>query len=102
MTLNLMKSLIRNKLALIDTVYTEFEPALLRVTTPEPGHINNFTNMLQNRLDEHLDKNTPGCSVINRHNQQLIWADNYQYLKLIKRQQHLKLSMWPSTTTESV
>lgn len=49
----------QNNLVLTDTVYTEFEPALLRVTTPEPGDISNFINILQNRLDEHLDKNPP-------------------------------------------
>jgi len=46
-------------LVLSETVYTEFEPALLRVTTPEPGDISNFINILQTRLDEHLDKNPP-------------------------------------------
>jgi hypothetical protein len=48
-----------NNLVLKDTIYTEFEPALLRVTTPEPGSIKGFINILQNRLDEHLDKNPP-------------------------------------------
>ena len=46
-------------LALVDTVYTEFEPALLRVTTPQPGDISDFVSILQSRLDEHLDKNLP-------------------------------------------
>jgi len=46
-------------LKLVDTVYTEFESALLRVTTPEPGDINNFINVLQDRLDERLDGNSP-------------------------------------------
>lgn len=49
----------QNNLVLTETVYTEFEPALLRVTTPEPGDITDFINILQNRLDEHLDKNPP-------------------------------------------
>lgn len=49
----------QNNLILKDTVYTEFEPALLRVTTPEPGDISHFINILQSRLDEHLDKNPP-------------------------------------------
>ena len=49
----------KNNLVLIDTVYTEFKPALLRVTTPEPGDISGFINILQNRLNEHLDKNPP-------------------------------------------
>jgi hypothetical protein len=46
-------------LVLSETVYSEFEPALLRVTTPEPGDISNFIDILQTRLDEHLDKNPP-------------------------------------------
>lgn len=49
----------QNNLVLVDTIYTEFEPALLRVTTPEPGDVSDFINILQNRLDEHLDKNSP-------------------------------------------
>ncbi len=49
----------QNNLVLVDTVYTEFEPALLRVTTPEPGDVFAFINILQARLDEHLDKNPP-------------------------------------------
>ena len=57
--LKLDKDHNQQNLVLIDTVYTEFEPALLRVTTPEPGNISNFINILQNRLDEHLDKNPP-------------------------------------------
>ncbi|OQX75145.1 MAG: hypothetical protein B6D61_11035 [Bacteroidetes bacterium 4484_249] len=46
-------------LVLIDTVYTEFEPAVHRVTTPEPGDISHFINVLQSKLNEHLDKNPP-------------------------------------------
>ncbi|RLD76324.1 MAG: hypothetical protein DRJ10_13760 [Bacteroidetes bacterium] len=53
------KNTNQNILQLVETVYTEFEPALLRVTTPEPGDISNFINVLQNKLDEHLDKNPP-------------------------------------------
>ena len=49
----------QNNLVLVDTIYTEFEPALLRVTTPEPGKVSDFINILQNRLDVHLDKNSP-------------------------------------------
>jgi hypothetical protein len=49
----------QNNLVLTETIYTEFESALLRVTTPEPGDISDFINILQNRLDEHLDKNPP-------------------------------------------
>jgi len=49
----------KNNLVLTDTVYTEFEPALLKITTPEPGNVSNFIHILQTRLDEHLDKNSP-------------------------------------------
>lgn len=49
----------KNILVLVDTVYTEFEPALFRITTPEPGEVSSFINILQTRLDEHLDKNSP-------------------------------------------
>lgn len=46
-------------LTLVDTVYTEFEPALLQVTTPNPGDISDFINLLQSRLDERLEGNPP-------------------------------------------
>ncbi|MCD4697958.1 MAG: hypothetical protein K8S16_17175 [Bacteroidales bacterium] len=49
----------QNALELVDTVYTEFEPALFRITTPEPGNVSDFINILQSKLDEHLDKNPP-------------------------------------------
>lgn len=46
-------------LTLVETVYTEFESALLRVTTPEPGTVEDFTTILQDRLDEQLEGNSP-------------------------------------------
>jgi hypothetical protein len=49
----------RFKLALVDTVYTAFEEALLRVTTPEPGNISDFFLQLQGKLDDQLDSNEP-------------------------------------------
>ncbi|MGH3089768.1 MAG: NotI family restriction endonuclease [Rubrobacteraceae bacterium] len=39
-------------LTLVDTVYTEFEPALLKITSPEPGPVNDFVEVLQRRLDK--------------------------------------------------
>jgi hypothetical protein len=48
-----------NNLVLNDIIYTEFEPALFRITTPEPGDVSDFIAILQSRLDEHLDKNSP-------------------------------------------
>jgi hypothetical protein len=44
-------------LTLAETVYTGFEPALLRVTTPIPGNMNDFIHVLQERLDDHLEGN---------------------------------------------
>lgn len=38
-----------------DVVYTEFEPALLTITTAIPGSIENFVRILQEKLDEHLE-----------------------------------------------
>lgn len=49
----------RFRLTLVETVYTSFEPALLRVTTPEPGDITDFLYQLQNKLDEHLESSEP-------------------------------------------
>ena len=46
-------------LTLVDIVYTDFEAALFRVTTPEPGDINTFIDILQNRLDEQLEGHAP-------------------------------------------
>ena len=42
-------------LKLVDTIYTEFESALYTVTNPSPGRIEDFTSILQNKLDEKLE-----------------------------------------------
>lgn len=39
----------------VDEVFTEFEPALLSITTPRPGKIADFINILQEKLDEQLE-----------------------------------------------
>jgi hypothetical protein len=36
-------------------VFTEFEPALLSITTPSPGKVEDFIRLLQEKLDEHLE-----------------------------------------------
>lgn len=43
------------KLKKVDEVFTEFEPALLSITTPSPGKINDFMRLLQEKLDEQLE-----------------------------------------------
>lgn len=46
-------------LVLEEVIYTEFESALHKVTTPVPGNIERFKNILQNKLDVHLDNSSP-------------------------------------------
>ena len=45
----------RYALKKIDEVFTEFEPALLTITTPFPGNMESFINLLQEKLDEQLE-----------------------------------------------
>ncbi len=45
----------RFTLTKIDEVFTEFEPALASITTPAPGNIDVFINLLQEKLDEQLE-----------------------------------------------
>lgn len=45
----------RYKLTKIDEIFTEFEPALLSITKPEPGDVNEFVKLLQEKLDEKLE-----------------------------------------------
>lgn len=39
----------------VDTVFTKFEPALLSITTPSPGQVQDFIDLLQEKLDEQLE-----------------------------------------------
>lgn len=41
------------------TIYTAFEPALLKITTAPAGSVENFVAILQEKLDEHLSNNAP-------------------------------------------
>ncbi len=49
----------RFNLTLSDTIYTQFKPALDKITMSEPGQIEAFIEHLQDRLDEKLDDNNP-------------------------------------------
>jgi hypothetical protein len=40
-----------------ETVYTLFKTALDRITTPLPGSLDTFMNLLQEKLDERLEDN---------------------------------------------
>ena len=41
------------------TIYTQFGPALRKITTPEAGLVEEFVNKLQAELDEKLESNYP-------------------------------------------
>lgn len=45
----------RYSLKKVGEVFTEFEPALLSMTTPSPGKIEDFIKLLQEKLDEQLE-----------------------------------------------
>lgn len=45
----------RLKLTKIDEVFTQFEPALMSITTPAPGKIDDFVKLLQEKLDEQIE-----------------------------------------------
>jgi hypothetical protein len=49
----------RYNLSLTKTVYTQFKPALDRITIAEPGPVDAFIGHLQERLDEKLDDGNP-------------------------------------------
>ncbi len=54
----------RFKLTLNKIIYTEFEPALKQITTAEPGKIENFIDVLQQKLDEKLESNSPDAPTL--------------------------------------
>jgi hypothetical protein len=66
----LVYDLVRNplenfhQLTMAQTVYTEFEKALLRITTPQVGSIEKFIDHLQSKLDEKLDGNPPDVNTL--------------------------------------
>ena len=39
----------------VDEVFTKFEPALLSITTPSPGKVEDFIKLLQEKLDEQIE-----------------------------------------------
>ncbi|MDO8126720.1 MAG: hypothetical protein Q6359_05760, partial [Candidatus Brocadiales bacterium] len=45
----------RYSLKKVDEFFTEFEPALLSITTPSPGKVEDFIKLLQEKLDEQLE-----------------------------------------------
>lgn len=49
------------KLQLVQSeiIYTEFAPALEKISRPEPGNIDDFIGILQDKLDDKLENNPP-------------------------------------------
>jgi hypothetical protein len=62
--LKLEKASNRFKLTQNRIVYTEFEPALRQITTAEPGRIDQFIDVLQQKLDEKLEGNPPDAPTL--------------------------------------
>lgn len=50
-----------NRLRLIQSeiIYTEFAPALEKISRPEPGEVDDFVELLQDKLDDKLENNPP-------------------------------------------
>ena len=53
------------KLTRRETVYTKFEPSMLKITTAEPGSVDDFIGYLQSRLDDKLDNNPPDAPALS-------------------------------------
>lgn len=53
------------KLTRSQTVYTKFEPTMLKLTTAEAGPVEHFVEHLQSKLDEKLENNPPDAPAIN-------------------------------------
>jgi hypothetical protein len=62
--LKLDKKNNRFKLAQNKIVYTEFEPALRQITTAEEGKMQDFVDVLQQKLDEKLEGNPPDAPTL--------------------------------------
>jgi len=54
----------RYELVSDETVYTGFEPALKQIESPKPGRIEDFIEILQQKLDERLEGNPPDAPAL--------------------------------------
>lgn len=63
LVLNLVSN--RYELTLVNTVYTSFGESMLKVTTAEPGKLEDFASKLQAKLDEQLDANPPDAKPLD-------------------------------------
>lgn len=57
----------KSKYQLIDkeVIYTKFEAALRKIVNPEPGKVEDFLGILQQKLDEKLDGNPPDAPTLS-------------------------------------
>ncbi len=55
----------RYSLVKVDEVFTRFEPALVSITQPSPGEVDNFVRLLQEKLDEQLET-SPANQTVER------------------------------------
>lgn len=46
-------------------VYTKFKPALDEILTPKVGNVDEFINILQNKLDDQLDEIPPDAPTLS-------------------------------------
>ncbi len=53
------------ELSLVETVYTKFESALEKITNPEPSEIEDFVEILQDKLDDKLKNNAPDAPALS-------------------------------------
>ncbi len=54
----------RYRLCKSRTVYTQFAPALDKITKPDVGNVSDFVQLLQNKLDEKLDGHPPDTETL--------------------------------------
>ena len=47
-----------------EVVYTKFEPALACIVKPEPGKVEDFVEVLQQKLDEKLEGSPPDAPAL--------------------------------------
>lgn len=55
----------RLKLTKIDEVFTKFKPSLISITTPQPGKMDDFLKLLQQKLDDQLESAPINKSIEN-------------------------------------
>ena len=55
----------RFKLVKVDEIFTKFQPSLISITTPQPGKMDDFLKLLQQKLDDQLESAPINQSIEN-------------------------------------